>query len=600
MTGQGTRLNGARIMAAENADKIASPVQGAQLEVAIGQASSAGVKKLNQDFHGALIPENRARQLKGIAAAIADGITPSPVSHIAAETAVKSFLLDYYCTSDAWSVKTAASRVIEATNAWLHSQSRFTEDANRAHVTTFSALVLKGRRGYIFHIGDSRIWRVAGSALECLTVDHRLKISDTETYLARALGLAPSVEIDFRDVPLAVGDILVLTTDGVHDYLSEARIAEVASAAANLDDAAAQLIDEALAAGSNDNLTIQILRLDHLGAPDMEGAVDEIGQLPIVSPPQPPCTIDGFRVIRQLHASNRSYIYLAETAETGKRVILKFPSVEVDGDRQFRQRFAMEEWAARRVRSPHVMSASDCNGPRSSLYLVFDWIDGITLRQWMRDNPKPGIATVRGILEQIGLGLQAFHSKDILHQDLRPENILIDGNGTVTLIDFGSVRIAGIAETMHTPDNTDILGTHQYSAPEYFLWQGGSERSDIFSLGVIAYEMLTGRLPYGARLARARTTKAQAAVSYAPARQFNEAVPGWLEHALCKSVAVQPTQRQAVVSEFIADLHRPRSDFRSGDWVPLMARDPLRFWRTLSLILLVALLTLGYHHFTGI
>lgn len=586
------------------AEMNASSAQMSQLDVAIGQASSAGVKDLNQDFHGALIPQDRARQLKGVAAAIADGITPSPVSHIAAETAVKSFLLDYYCTSDAWSAKTAASRVIEATNAWLHGQSRFTEDANRAYVSTFSALVLKGRRGYIFHIGDSRIWRVAGNALECLTVDHRLKISDTETYLARALGLAPSVEIDFRDFLLAVGDILILTTDGVHDYLSGARMAEVASAAANLDEAAAQLIDEALAAGSDDNLTIQILRIDGLGASDMDGAIDEIGQLPIVSPPQPPCLIDGFRVIRQLHASNRSYIYLAQPepaeAETGKRVILKFPAVEVEGDRQFRQRFAMEEWAARRVRSPHVMPASDCSGPRSSLYLVFDWIDGITLRQWMHDNPKPDIATVRGILEQIGLGLQAFHRKDILHQDLRPENILIDGNGTVTLIDFGSVQIAGIAETMHMPDNTDILGTHQYSAPEYFLWQGGSEQSDLFSLGVIAYEMLTGRLPYGARLARARTPKAQAAISYAPARQFNEAVPGWLDHALCKAVAVQPMQRQAVISEFIADLHRPRSDFRSGDWVPLMERDPLRFWKTVSLILLVALLTLGYHHFTGI
>ena len=591
------------------ADVMAAPPERSQLHVTIGQASSAGIKKINQDFHGVLIPQDRARQLKGIAAAIADGITPSPVSHVAAETAVKSFLLDYYCTSDAWSVKTAAGRVIEATNAWLHSQSRLIEDVNRAHVTTFSALVLKGRRGYIFHAGDSRIWRITrsapnansptGNSIECLTADHRLKVSDTQSYLSRALGLAPSVEIDYRDFPLMVGDIVILTTDGIHDYLDASRIADVSTDAESLDEAATQLIDEALQAGSEDNLTIQIIRIDGLGAADIDGTVDEIGQLPIVSPPQPPCVIDGFRVIRQLHASNRSYIYLAEVAETGKRVALKFPSTEVKGDRQFRQRFAMEEWAARRVRSPHVMSAADCAIPRTCLYLVFDWIEGVTLRQWMHDNPKPTIATVRGILEQTGRGLQAFHRRDILHQDLRPENILIDADGTVTLIDFGSVHIAGVSETRHSPDNREILGTHQYSAPEYFLWQGGSERSDIFSLGVIAYEMLTGRLPYGARLARARTAKAQAAVSYSPAHLFNETVPDWFDHALRKSVAVQPMQRQAVISEFTADLHRPRPDFRSGDWGPLAERDPLRFWKTVSLILFTMLLLLTYHHFAN-
>ena len=87
---------------------------------------------------------------------------------------------------------------------------------------------------------------------------------------------------------------------------------------------------------------------------------------------------------------------------------------------------------------------------------------------------------------------------EMLHQDLRPDNIMIDKTGTAKIIDFGSTRIAGIADDDASAAHDDILGTAQYTAPEYFLGEGGSPRSDIFSLGVIAYQMLTGRLPYGA------------------------------------------------------------------------------------------------------
>ncbi|MCV6604199.1 MAG: bifunctional protein-serine/threonine kinase/phosphatase, partial [Porticoccaceae bacterium] len=95
-----------------------------QLTTSIGQYSCAGQKPLNQDFHGALVPQGSELFLKGITLAIADGISPSPVSQQAAETVVKALMSDYYCTPDAWRVKTAASKVISATNSWLHMQNR--------------------------------------------------------------------------------------------------------------------------------------------------------------------------------------------------------------------------------------------------------------------------------------------------------------------------------------------------------------------------------------------------------------------------------------------------------------------------------------------
>src|SRR5476651_2369295 len=95
-----------------------------ELKLTIGQYSDKGRKETNQDFHGALIPEQPLLGLKGIAIVLADGISSSDVSRIASESAVKGFLTDYYCTSESWSVKTSAQRVLEATNSWLHSQTR--------------------------------------------------------------------------------------------------------------------------------------------------------------------------------------------------------------------------------------------------------------------------------------------------------------------------------------------------------------------------------------------------------------------------------------------------------------------------------------------
>src|SRR5580698_3837644 len=171
-----------------------------ELQVSIGQCSDRGRKEINQDFHGALIPDEPLLGSKGIAIVLADGISSSNVSQIASESAVKSFLTDYYCTSESWSVKTSAQRVLAATNSWLHAQTRrsqYAYDNDKGYVCTLSALVIKSTTAHIFHIGDSRIYRLAGNTLEQLTSDHRVVVSSEQSYLSRALGINPQIEIDY-------------------------------------------------------------------------------------------------------------------------------------------------------------------------------------------------------------------------------------------------------------------------------------------------------------------------------------------------------------------------------------------------------------------
>lgn len=561
-----------------------------KLTISVGQHSDKGRKQANQDFHGALIPAEPLLGLKGIAIALADGISSSSVSRIAAESAIKSFLTDYYCTSEAWSVKTSAQRVIAATNSWLHAQTRrsqYAYERDKGYVCTLSVLVLKGRSAHIFHVGDSRIYRLSGQSLEQLTEDHRVSLSAEQSYLSRALGANPQVEIDYQTLPLARGDVFVLATDGVYEHVSQRFVAEMLATLGDaLDEVAWSIAEEAYAKGSPDNLTIQIVRIDELADGDASEALGRQVELPLPPLLEPRMLFDGYRIVRQLHASSRSHIYLAVDLDDESPVALKIPSLDLRGDQDYLRRFMLEEWVARRLDSAHVLKPRSQSRARSYLYVATEFVEGRTLAQWMLDNPRPDIETVRAIVEQIGRGLLAFHRKEMLHQDLRPANIMIDATGTVKIIDFGSTRVAGVAEAGPSAGGEVALGTVQYMAPEYLLGETGTPRSDLYSLGVIAYEMLTGRLPYGAAMARAKTRSQQRRIDYATALDESRAIPAWVDAALCKAVDPDPAKRYALISEFLYDLRNPNRSLMSQR-TPLIQKNPLLFWKLSSLSLFV-------------
>jgi serine/threonine protein phosphatase PrpC len=571
-----------------------------ELRISLGQYSDKGRKPANQDFHGALIPNEPLKNLKGIAVVIADGISSSDVSHIASESAVKSFLTDYYCTSESWSVKTSAQRVLAATNAWLHSQTRrsqYAYDKDKGYVCTLSAIVIKSVTAHIFHAGDCRIYRLAGNALEQLTEDHPVIVSE-QTYLGRALGINSQIEIDYQALPIEKGDIFLLMTDGVYEHVGARVIAStIRDNASDLDQAAKIIVEEAFQGGSADNLTIQIVRIDELPQGDASEIFQPSTELPLPPLLEARAAFDGYKIVRELHASHRSHIYLATDTDTNELVGIKIPSIDLRDDPAYLKRFMMEEWVGRRIDSPHVLKPCLPARRRNYLYVTMEFVDGQTLRQWMIDNPKPDLETVRNIVEQIAKGLRAFHRKEMLHQDVRPDNIMIDRTGTAKIIDFGSTKIAGVAEVTPFVDQNDILGTAQYTAPEYFYGEGGSTRSDMFALGVIAYQMLTGNLPYGAPIVKARTKSQFTRLKYRPAVDANRDVPAWMDATLRRAVHPDPAKRYESLSEFTHDLRHPNPNYLNASPPPLMERNPNLFWKCTSAILaLIALTLLASRH----
>ncbi|SDR75449.1 Serine/threonine protein kinase [Halopseudomonas sabulinigri] len=570
-----------------------------QLVVQVGQYSDKGRKAINQDFHGAWLPPEPQLSAKGVAVALADGISSSSVSQIASESAVSGFLADYYCTSEAWTVKKSAQRVLIATNSWLHAQTRQSQyryDRDRGYVCTFSALIIKAATAYLFHIGDARIYRVAGQQLEQLTQDHRLWVSQEQSHLARALGVNQQLEIDYQALPLEQGDTFVLATDGIYEFASPAFISQtIAAQQFDLDNAARLIAAEALAQGSDDNLTVQIVRIAQLPSPDAAGnrLTNQAGAaLPLPPVLEPRMLFDGYRIMREVHSSSRSHVYLAVDEQTGERVILKTPSIDLGNDPAYLERFLMEEWIARRLNSPHVLRPCATERRREYLYIATEYIEGQTLRQWMIDNPKPTLEQVRGIVEQIAKGLQAFHRLEMLHQDLRPDNIMIDSTGTVKIIDFGSTRVAGLMEMGAPQLQEQMLGTVQYSAPEYFLGEGGTSRSDQFSLATITYQMLSGKLPYGTQAAKARTRAAQNKLVYQSVLHEERDIPAWIDDVLKRALQPNPLKRYEALSEFVFDLRQPSAAFLSRTRPPLLERNPLLFWKSLSFVLVMIIAAL--------
>lgn len=564
------------------------------LSLDIGQHSSAGLKAENQDSCGARLPGEPQLAMKGAAFAIADGISSSPVSAVASETAVKSFLEDYYCTSDSWSVAHAAEQVLRATNAWLYGQTRqspYRFDRDKGYVCTFSAVIIKGTEAHLFHLGDSRIHRLRRGTLEQLTHDHRQWQGEHNSYLSRALGAQAQLDMDYRRVSLEAGDLFILSTDGVHEFLSQQTLIEHLQQREDcLEKAAKTLVAAALANGSNDNLTVQLVRIRSLPEPALE-TLEQAGTLPLPPLLKSGDVIDGYIIEREIYASSRSHVYLASDQNSGSRAILKTPSIDLSEDPAYLQRLLMEEWVARRVNSAHVVRAASNQRPRRFLYTAMEVVQGQTLRQWMNDHPHPGLETVRTIVEQIARGLQALHRAEILHQDLRPENIMISRAGTVTLIDLGSARVAGIAET--ADDNGQlILGTALYSAPEYFLGDSGTPRSDLFSLAVLTYHLLSGEFPYGPRVARCTTVAAQHKLRYRSVLSESRAIPAWIDATLKKALQPNPLRRHEALSEFVYELRHPNPEYRNATRPPLMERYPVRFWQSVSGILLLVIVYL--------
>lgn len=554
-----------------------------RLDITLAQFSDRGRKPENQDTLGARIPAPEQTALlatKGITLAIADGVSSSAAARQASQAAVSGFLTDYYATPDTWRTQQSAMQVIRSLNQYLWGQSR-NSIRDEGYLTTFSALVLKGDKVFSFHVGDSRIYRVRDGLLEQLTRDHTQKIDRNTTYLSRALGADTAVEVDMFSDELQPGDVFILSTDGIHDAVPPARFSTLARTAEISPQALVDaLVAEALTHHSQDNISVQVARIEQTGTPSQDDAVTVLSRLPFPPLLSPGQTLDGLQVDKVLYESERSQVYKVRTS-TGQSLVMKTPSVNYSDDPAYIERFVLESWIGSRIHNAHVARVVTPPGSRSALYYLTEFIPGPTLEQLIQQRAPFAIPDAIELIEQIIKGIRAFHRKDTLHQDIKPGNIVVGANGAI-IVDFGSCWVAGIHEIRSAFQRETPLGTLSYSAPEYRFGGTIGHRSDQFSLAVLVYEMLTGKLPYGDKYTQANTLKTFTKLRYIPAANHNPLVPYWLDKALEKALSIQPEQRYDALSEWLLDMQRPNTAWLTPSQQPLLQRNPLRVWQLLA------------------
>ncbi|WP_111978922.1 bifunctional protein-serine/threonine kinase/phosphatase [Algibacillus agarilyticus] len=559
-----------------------------ELKVNVGGYSSAGIKVVNQDAFAVKVASGSMLKHKGVVAAIADGVSSSERSQEAAQIAVTQFISDYYATPDTWSVGQSSARVITALNSWLYNQNRNLHAD--ALVSTFSSIVFKSCTAYIFHVGDSRVYRKEGKRWHSITRDHVHATRDQDI-LTRALGIDSHLEVDFHQVDLVDGDLFFLTTDGFHRFVSFKEVDEALASHDSLEACAAALCKQAVVNGSDDNLSCVILQVEHIPHEDINEAHKQISSLAIPPVLEIGQSLEGYQVCRVLFSGTRSHVYLVED-DHGKQYVLKTPSDYYNDDSLYLDGFLREEWIGKRLNHTHIMKVFPRSENSRFMYHLCEYLDGQNLRQWMVDNPKPSLEQVRKMTIEICKGLRHFQRNGMLHRDIKPENIIVDRFGQIKIIDFGTVRVEGIEEINSAIKEDIPVGSVDYIAPEFIVERGrhrvGDFRSDMYSLALMAYEMLSGKLPYNLNDLRNNMPDTYSAWVYSELSVYRKDVPKWMDLALAKACDPNPANRQSAYSEFLADIQKPNISLVSKhEQMPFMQRDPLRFWKSVSFIMLL-------------
>ncbi|MFD2166843.1 protein kinase [Thalassotalea euphylliae] len=567
-----------------------------KLVVHYGGFSTEGIKIENQDAFSAFSPSNYTIDEKGFAAAIADGLSTASHAREAAQLVVTQFLTDYFSTPPTWSTQKSAFKVVSSLNDWLYAQSDDVKHNNQQWLTTFSSLIIKSSTGYLFHVGDSRIAQVRDGNFEYLTKDHSRKHGKQHMVLTRALGGEPRVKIDAFELAVQQGDFYILSSDGFHDFVDKEYVANtLANLSGDIDSdlletTGRELAQKAMENGSDDNVSCLIAYVESLPVKEMVELERELLSKRILPALGPGLKLDGYEVIKTLHESTRSHLYLVKRPDEPEPRVLKVPSQNFTDDVHYIQGFIREAWLGERVNHRNIMKVTQARNSEY-LYHYCEYIDGQTLSDWMHDNPKPSIAVVRDIVKQVIAALRTFQRMEVLHRDLKPDNIMIDKFGKITLIDYGTAAVAALDEDANTIQNEVPQGTVNYIAPETLLNMHADYYSDLFSLGVITYELLTGELPFKPMTRQDALKAEQQNWQYRSIKQFRSDLPVWMDYALQKATEPVSSKRYQAYSEFEADICKPNmSAVKEYQSQPLLQRDPVLFWKGLSVLLIILLI----------
>ena len=551
------------------------------LQLSFAQASATGPRAENQDALRLVTPAPELAASKGYLFALADGVSQCADGGLAARASLQALALDYYATPATWGVAQALDRLLLAQNRWLRAQGN-----GQPLLTTLSALVLRGRRFTLAHVGDCRVYRWHAGQLQCLSEDHVWDQPGMQHVLKRALGLDQHLLVDYLEGELQPGECYLLVSDGVWASLGDQHIQAVLREQPDLQLAVDTLVASAHLNGSQDNASAMLVQVEQPGTANLGDTLAQLQHWPVPEPLRAGQSIDGWQV-EQLRAHSRQSLLYRVRDGQGQAWLLKTLPPERRQEPGAAQGLLLEEWFMRRVAGRHFPELHACS-QRQQLYYVMREYPGQSLAALLAENGPLPLAQWLELARQLLQAVGVLHRRNLLHRDIKPDNLHLGCDGQLRLLDFGLAYCPGLCED---PQHA-LPGTPSYIAPEAFDGQPPSPRQDLYAAGVTLYHLLTGHYPYGEVEVFQRPRFGQ---PVNPAR-YRPDLPEWLQHNLQQAVAADPAQRFETAEHWLLLLERGDRQELPGRPRPLLEREPLKVWRTLAvlslLINLILLLTL--------
>ena len=482
------------------------------MRVRYARLSTAGtVRQINQDcvdFWESDDPLVREKQ--GSVAIIADGVGGLNRGELASKLAVEEAKRVFQTEPSDLAPYDLLRRMFNAACSHVHETSIREKIGPMA--TTMVASVFRNRTVCVASVGDTRAYHIRGKTIRRLTKDHvatalpvklglmleRQAMARPErSQLTRSLGSDAFCTPDFATQFLHHGDFILHCTDGMHASILDEEMREIISKHHPYD-ACKELVALAEKRGSDDNISLQLISIrdwekvhsaaPHKSAPRTIAA--GLGEL------APGMLLDNrFEITDLIARSNMASIFKAKDRKSTQEVALKVPLLALESDVAGFERFQREEEIGARLNHPEILKVIKVEEKKSRPYLVMEFLDGETLAQRLsKQKPLPE-AEATSIASRICDALEYLHVNGITHRDLKPQNIMICKDGSLRLFDFGIARVdqarrltfVGLSPTMGTPD---------YMSPEQVKGKRGDHRSDLYSLGAILYEMITGATPF--------------------------------------------------------------------------------------------------------
>jgi serine/threonine-protein kinase len=565
------------------------------MELTYAEVCVAGpVRDNNEDFTGFWQPESaNDRRDFGAIAILADGVGGRNRGEVASSMAVQC-VLDVFCTAD---VATEPRKVLRQAFD-LASRTIFDEAAKQPlegpMCTTLTACVLRHNEITIGFAGDTRAYLIRRGAIERLTTDHnelsfQLKYglirendamtSPARSQLTRTVGNEPIARLEVVTREVFKGDLIVQCTDGLYGFATDPEILDIVSH--NEPPAAADMLLKLVEKrNGEDNISAQIIRIEHVDRAIFFRGVrmgyqksmvvdssDELSAGTILD--------NRFEITERISRSGMGCVYKGRDKTTGQVCAIKVPFRSMEGDVAAATRFEREEQIGIALNHPSILKIFKVEGQKSRPYIAMEYLDGRTLGDLIKEvKPVPEADTV-AIASRICDALAYLHGQNVVHRDLKPANIMLCNDGSIRIMDFGIAKSAQ-ARRMTFVGFTPAMGTPDYMAPEQVQGKRGDERTDIYSLGAILYEMATGATLFEGENPYVVMNSRLSGDPTAP-RKVNPKLTPVLEEIILHALERNPAQRYASASAMKAELDDYEKVEMTERWKRL---QPPQLWKT--------------------